>query len=190
MTTRHLSRRAPAERSRPPGNGKLTSGERRLLAVLGLPAFGIALAYTTVTTFAPVLLSRLSGPAATGLLIAMEGALGLIVPVLAGALSDRIHTRLGGRLPLIVAGAAVSVAGLVMLPSLAGSRVGVGLALGVFFLAYFVYYTPYYALYPDLVPEGQRGRSQGFQGALRSVGLLAGIAGGGFLLALWPAFRS
>lgn len=165
--------------------GKLDSGQRRLLFVLAVPAFGIALAYTLVTTYTPVLLSQLSGPAATGMLIAMEGALALVVPLLVGGLSERIHTRLGGRMPLILAGAVLGVVGLALLPVLAGSLVGVGLALAVFFIAYFVYYTPYYALFPDLVPEHAHSRSQGFQGTLRSGGLLLGIAGGGFLLDLW-----
>jgi MFS family permease len=145
----------------------------------------IALAYTTVTTYAPVLVSQLSGPAATGLLIAMEGALALFIPVLAGAMSGRVRSRVGGRLPIVLVGASVAVVGVILLPIMRGSLVGVGLALTVFFTAYFVYYTPYYALFPDLVPEGAHGRSQGFQGTLRSIGLLLGISGGGVLLDVW-----
>jgi MFS family permease len=105
--------------------------------------------------------------------------------VLIGGASERVTSRFGGRLPLIVAGAVLAVLGLVLLPALAGSLVGVAVGLAVFFVAYFVYYTPYYALFPDLVPEQAHSRSQGFQGTLRSAGLLIGIAGGGFLLDWW-----
>jgi len=164
---------------------KLKKGQWHLLLVLALPAFGIALAYTLVTTYVPVLLTQLSGPTVTGALIAMEGLLALVVPVVVGSWSDRVRTRYGGRLPFIAVGTALAVAGLVLLPVLAGSLVGVAAALALFFVAYFVYYSPYYALFPDLVPEDEHGRSQGFQGMLRSAGLLAGIAGGGALLALW-----
>lgn len=159
--------------------------QRRFLLVLGLPAFGIALAYTVVTTYVPVLLSQFSGPAVTGFLIGAEGVLALTVPVLVGTWSDSMRSRMGGRLPFVLAGAALAVPALIVLPLLAGYLVGIAVALGAFFVAYFVYYAPYYALYPDLVPDREFGRAQGMQGALRSGGLLVGLAGGGFLLGLW-----
>lgn len=159
--------------------------ERRFLFVLGFPALGIALAYTLVTTYLPVLINELSGPTVTGILIGGEGLFALFVPVFAGGLSDQLRTRLGGRLPVVLAGALVCVLALVLIPLAARSLVGLGIALALFFVGYFCYYTPYYALYPDLVPEEVRGRSQGFQGTLRSAGLLAALSGGGFLLALW-----
>lgn len=164
---------------------RLSWGQRRFLLVLGLPAFGIALAYTVVSTYVPVLLQELSGPAVTGILIGGEGLLALFLPVLVGGWSDRLRTRLGGRLPFMIAGAALVVPALVLLPVVAGSVLGIAFVLGVFFIGYFTVYTPYYALYPDLVPEDVRGRSQGFQGGLRSGGLLLGLVGGGLLLSLW-----
>jgi MFS family permease len=159
--------------------------QRRFLVLLGLPAFGIALAYTLVTTYTPVLISQLSGPAVTGLLIGGEGLLALIIPVLVGGWSDSLRSRFGGRLPFVLAGAAIVVTALLLLPSGAGSLVWIALALGGFFVGYFVYYAPYYALYPDLVSDEKRGRAQGFQGTFRSAGLLLGISGGGFLLSVW-----
>lgn len=161
------------------------ASQRRFLLVLGLPAFGIALSYTVVTTYVPVLLSQFSGPAVTGFLIGAEGVLALTIPVLVGTWSDSMRSRMGGRLPFVLAGAALAVPALIVLPLLAGYLVGIAVALGVFFVAYFVYYAPYYALYPDLVPDEEYGRAQGVQGALRSGGLLVGLAGGGFLLGLW-----
>lgn len=163
------------------GRRPLTWAQRRFLFVLGIPAFGLALAYTVVTTYLPVLITGWAGPATTGLLLGAEGVLALVVPVLAGSWSDRAASRL----PVVLAGAAMVVAALLLLPAEAGAPVWVGVLLGAFFVGYFVYYTPYYALYPDLVPEEARGRSQGFQGGLRSVGLLLALAGGGHLLSLW-----
>lgn len=164
---------------------RLSSSQRRFLLVLGLPAFGIALAYTVVTTYVPVLLSQFSGPAVTGFLIGAEGALALTIPVLVGTWSDSLRSGIGGRLPFVLAGAALIVPALIVLPLMAGSLLGIAVVLGVFFAAYFVYYAPYYALYPDLVPDQAYGRAQGFQGGLRSGGMLLGLAGGGFLLGLW-----
>lgn len=157
--------------------------------MLGLPALGIAFAYTTVTTYVPVLLEGFAGPAVTGALIGGEGLLALVIPVVVGGWSEGVRSdrfgRLGGRAPFILVGALVAAAALVTLAIGSESMVAVSCALGIFFVAYFVYYAPYYALYPDLVPNEISGRSQGFQGALRSGGLLLGLAGSGFLLSLW-----
>lgn len=164
---------------------RLSWHQRRFLFALSLPAFGIALAYTLVTTYVPVLLSELSGPGLTGILIGAEGLLALFVPVIAGGWSDSLRSRLGRRTPFILAGTVITVAALVLIPLGSGSLVWIGPALAGFFVGYFVYHAPYYALYPDLVPEQARGRSQGFQGTLRSAGLLLGLAGGGSLLSIW-----
>ncbi|PRX43635.1 Na+/melibiose symporter-like transporter [Prauserella shujinwangii] len=163
----------------------LTWPQRRFLLLLALPAFGIAFAYTVVTTYGPVLLGRFAGPSTIGILIGSEGVLALVIPLLVGGWSDRLRTRVGGRLPFVLAAAVVAAVALVLLPLAGGSPYLVVPALLLFFAAYFTYYAPYYALYPDLVPEGMEGRSQGFQGGLRAAGLLLALAGGGVLLALW-----
>jgi hypothetical protein len=82
-------------------------------------------------------------------------------------------------MPFILAGTALAVPALIVLPFSRGSLGVIVVALAVFFFAYFVYYNPYYALFPDLVPGGERGRSQGSQGAFRSAGLLLMLVGGG-----------
>ena len=166
-------------------NGKLSWKERRFLALLGLPAFGISLAYTAATTYLPVILNQISGATVTGIFIGIEGIFALFVPFLVGAWSDSLNTRIGGRMPFILAGAALAVPALIVMPFGRGSLAIIAVALVAFFIAYFVYYTPYYALFPDLVPGGERGRAQGAQGAFRSGGLLLMLVGGGLLLELW-----
>ena len=53
----------------------------------------------------PLYLKRLTDSnAATGVILSTTGITGLIFPVLAGAVSDRISTRFGRRRPLIVLG--------------------------------------------------------------------------------------
>ncbi len=164
--------------------GRLSWSERRFLALLGLPAFGIALAYTVVTTYLPVLIERLSGPAMTGILIGAEGIFSILVPLVVGVCSDAVRTRLGQRLPFVLSGAALTALALILLPA-SGSLLAISLALGLFFVGYFTYYSAYYALFPDLVPDAERGRSQGFAATFRSVGLLVALIGGGVLLSLW-----
>lgn len=165
---------------------RLTWPQRRLLGLLGFPAFGLAVAYTVVGTYLPLLLNDLSGPAVTGLLIGSEGLLALFIPLLIGSWSEATRSRLGRRLPFILAGSALMIPALVVMP-VGDSLLPIALALTVFFVGYFVYYTPYYALYPDLVPLSARGRSQGVQGVFRSAGLLLALSGGGLLFAIGPA---
>lgn len=166
------------------GHRALRWNERTFLLGLGLPAFGAALAYTLVTTYGPVLIHQLSGPATTGILIGGEGLFSLFVPLLAGGMSDHVSRRIGGRYAILFAGGIIAIAALAVMPFAAGMLVLLAVALGVFFIGYFAYYTPYYALYPDMVPPDFRGRSIGFQGGMRSAGLLLGISGGGYLLSV------
>lgn len=163
----------------------LSWAQRWFLGVLGLPAFGVAFAYTVVGTYLPVLLAELSGPAVTGLLIGGEGVVALIVPVVVGRWSDSTRSGIGRRLPFILGGALLMVLALLGMPLGAGSLPLIATSLAVFFLGYFGYYTPYYALFPDLVPPAVQGRSQGIQGGFRSAGLLLALVSGGFLLSLW-----
>jgi len=165
---------------------RLSRAQLWFLAILGLPAFGVAFAYTVVGTYLPVLLAELSGPAVTGILIGGEGVVALIVPIVVGGWSDSsANSGIGRRLPFVLAGAVLMVLALLGMPLGAGSLLWIAISLAVFFLGYFGYYTPYYALFPDLVPAAVRGRSQGIQGGFRSAGLLLALVGGGFLLSLW-----
>lgn len=157
---------------------------RRFLLLLATPALGLALAITTVTTYLPVLISQVSGPAVTGALIGGEGVLALFVPALVGGWSDRVRTRLGRRLPFVLAGLPAMVAALIVMP-LTTALLPLALMLLLFYLGYFVVYAPYRAMYPDLVPDEARGRSQGSQNALRELGLGAALVSGGLLLSVW-----
>ncbi|HEY7266368.1 MAG TPA: MFS transporter [Solirubrobacterales bacterium] len=162
-------------RQRKPGWG--------FLLLLGLPSLGLALAATTVSTYLPVLLKDISGPAVTGILIGAEGLLALFIPPVVGRRSDTLQTRIGGRMPFLLVGAPLSAAALLFLP-LAGSIVAVVPILLAFYVGYFLFYPPYRAEYPDLVPASIRGRSQSAQKTLREAGLILALVGGGLLLSI------
>jgi MFS family permease len=166
------------------GTQNLTWDERRLLTLLGLPTFALSLTVTLVASFVPVLLEDQSGPAVTGLLIGMEGLFALTLPLVLGSISDRLHTRVGGRLPFVIAAAPVGALALIALPFTDSMPVTIA-ALAVYFAAYYVYFTPYWAMYPDLVPRRARGRSQGFMSTWRLLGLGGALVGGNLLIAAW-----
>ena len=165
---------------------RLSGTQRRKLALLGLPTFGLALAATMVSTYLPVLINDLSGPALTGAMIGGEGFFGLFLPLLVGNWSDSVETRFGSRMPFMLAAAPAIVIALVTMP-LMGSVLPLGLLLALFYVGYFTYYAPYRALYPDVVPEDLRARSQGAQKTWRELGLGAALVGGGLLLSVGKA---
>lgn len=169
------------------GHRSLPAGTKRLLALLGVPTFAFALAVTVVTTYLPVAARNVtSSSAATGLLIATEGVLALWLPVFAGTWSDRVATRLGGRLPFMLAAAPAMAAGLLLMAA-GGSFALFAIAAAIFFAGYFVAYEPYRALYPDAVPHAAAGRSQSTQAVWRGLGTACALVGGGFLLAAGQA---
>lgn len=177
--TGHLSTSAKLE-----ARGTPQKVDRRRIVVLGLPTFALALSITTVTTYFPSVARQFTDSTALiGLVIASEGLLALTLPLVAGSWSDRLDTRIGGRLPFLVAGAPLAVLGLVAI-GLAGSLWTSALALLLFFAAYYTIYEPYRALYPDTVPEAMMSRAQSVQALWRGAGTGLALTAGGALLAL------
>jgi len=66
----------------------LRGGEKKALALLGLPTFGLALAITTVTTYLPVVARSYVGSTVLigviGVIVGIEGVMARWVPLLAG----------------------------------------------------------------------------------------------------------
>jgi MFS family permease len=157
-----------------------------LLLTLALPTFGLAFAISMLTTYGPVVLIELTdSPSQVGALIGGEGAFALVVPLLAGAFSDRLPgPPAARRFPFVLAGAPLVIAGLVVLP-LSNSLAPAAVAIGAFFVGYYLYYPPYRALTADLLPARFYARAQAEQAVLRGAGLGAALLAGGLLLSLW-----
>jgi MFS family permease len=169
-----------------PHEGEPAAEVRPLLVLLGLPTFGLAFAISLLTTYGPVILIHLlHSPTAVGALIGGEGAFALVIPLAAGAISDRLPpSPLGRRFPFIVVGTPLAAAGLAVLPF--GSSIAIaGAAVLVFFVGYYIYYPPYRALYADLLPRTLYARAQAGQAIARGAGLGFALLAGGLLLGLW-----
>jgi MFS family permease len=160
---------------------------RPLLLILGLPTFGLAFAITILTTYGPsVLLSLTHSPARVGALIGGEGAFALVVPLLSGALSDRLpaSTPAGKRMPFVIVGAPLAAGGLVILPFAPNIQLAGGTIL-MFFVGYYLYYPPYRAIYADILPKRLLARAQSAQAISRGAGLGIALITGGLLLSAW-----
>jgi MFS family permease len=160
---------------------------RHIVALLGIPTLALALAVTMVTTYLPVVARSFVGSSVViGVIVGIEGVLALWLPLVVGAWSDRLRTRIGGRLPFLLAGSPVLILGLVGMGFI-GAIGGLAAAALVFFVGYFLAYEPYRALYPDAVPDEDAGRAQGIQALWRGAGTGLALLGGGLLLGLGQA---
>ena len=162
----------------------LQRSELRILAILGVPTFALALAITTVSTYLPVLAEDFSDSSIViGLLIGGEGLIALWLPLAVGSWSDRLRTPLGSRLPFILAATPALVVALAVL-GFVESIAAAAIVVAVFFVAYFVAYEPYRALYPDLVDDEIAGRAQSSQAIFRGLGTFLALVGGGLLISI------
>jgi len=169
------------------GQRTLVRTELRTLAILGVPAFALALAITTVSTYLPVLASKFSSSTIViGLLIGGEGLMAVWLPLVVGSWSDRVRTPLGSRLPFILAATPPLVLALAAL-GFADSIAAAAVVLAFFFAGYFVAYEPYRALYPDLMDDEIAGRAQSSQAIFRGLGTFLALLGGGLLFSVWDA---
>jgi MFS family permease len=167
-----------------PQERELDRAEKRTVALLGLPTMALSLAVTVTTTYLPTVAHAfISSNVVIGLIIGLEGLMALWLPLVVGAWSDHLNTRLGGRLPFLIGASPIVVLGLAAM-ALVGSTLTLAAAALVFFFGYFVAYEPYRALYPDAVGEEAAGRAQGTQALWRGVGTGLALLGGGLLLGL------
>ena len=166
-------------------DGSLSGETRVRLGLLALPTYALALSITVVSTYLSEVTRRYThATAVIGVIVGSEGIMALWIPLIAGAWSDSLQTRIGGRLPFIIAGA-LPAAGAVILIGLLHSLGLVAAMAAVFFAFYFVAYEPYRAMYPDLVgDESIAGRAQSSQALARGLGTASALLGGGLLLSI------
>ncbi len=116
---------------------------------------------------------------AIGAIMAIDNVLAVFLLPLIGGLSDKVNTRLGKRTPFIIAGTAVAVVLMMLLP-VADRRTSFWMfivALAFTLLAMASYRSPAVALMPDLTPKPLRSRAN-------AIINLMGAIGGVYTLAL------
>lgn len=145
--------------------------------------FGFFTQWLTIPTIIlPSQVARIHGQGApnltlvTGAIIAAGGVVALIVPPLAGALSDHVRAPRGRRRPFLIAGVLASCLGLGLL-----ARAGEGGDLVLYTLAYLnlqLWWNwaagPYAGLIPDIVPEAARGEASAWMNGLSTLGVIVG----------------
>lgn len=145
--------------------------------------FGFFTQWLTIpTVILPSQVARIVGPEApnltliTGAIVAAGAAVALVVPPVAGALSDHLRAARGRRRPFLIVGVLASCVGLGLLAWAGGSG---GLALYTLaFLNLQFWWNwaagPYAGLIPDVVPQGARGEASAWMNGLSTLGIIVG----------------
>ena len=108
----------------------------------------------------------------------------LIVPLIAGILSDRSMSHWGRRRPFIAFGAVVNLLGLAAM-FVAGEQHNLIFYILGYLLVQFGNNTAgaaYSGIIPDLVPPAQHGQASGYMATMTQAGTILGAVGGGLLI--------
>ncbi|WP_297510430.1 MFS transporter [Thermococcus sp.] len=148
----------------------MSNGEKKFKwsVILGLALLGFSMstgwALNKGLTFKLLEARYTEAPTVIGTVLALQGLMGLIVPPIMGYYSDIYRSRLGRRVPFILAGGIL--AGLTAIALYLGYIAGVSmmtfavlLALFYFFMYSFV--AQYRSLMPDIIESGVRGKASG-----------------------------
>jgi MFS family permease len=184
--------------------------------LLGFGFLGVSVMWSLYNTYVPVYLQAGNpefdrtqtaltlgfglGPAVTGLFMTLDNIVAFFLQPLVGMWSDRTYTRLGRRMPFVLAAAPIAVLAFAVIPiaplliapdksgqfaALTGPFVLFIGAAGVMLLAMAVFRTPVIALMPDLTPSPLRSKANGVINLMGGVGGALALLGGGFLYKLY-----
>ncbi len=123
----------------------------------------------------------------TGAIMAIDNILALFLLPLFGGLSDRVHTRIGRRMPFILGGTLLAVVLMNLIPQIANryfgnpsaaALIGFIVVLGLLLIAMGTYRSPAVALMPDVTPKPLRSKGNAIINLMGAVGglLYLGIA--------------
>ena len=142
--------------------------------LVGLAFMSISAFWQVYDGIVPLILKNTIGISntASGVVMALDNVLALFLLPVFGSLSDRTNTRIGRRMPFILAGTAAAVVAIVLIPlgdrlySLPLFVTGLGIAL----LAMSSYRSPAVALMPDVTPKPLRSKGNAIINLMGAVG--------------------
>ena len=143
--------------------------------------FFIGLAFLSISAFwqmydniIPLILQNTFGlgETVTGALMAADNVLALFLLPVFGALSDKVDTKMGKRMPFIVGGTVLAVVFMLFLPTAdkAGNLVLFLCALFALLVSMGLYRSPAVALMPDLTPNKLRSKGNAVINLMGAVG--------------------
>jgi MFS family permease len=159
------------------------------LVAFGAAALAAGLGRAVTTTYLPLLLERIDdAPGLIGMVMLVNAAAGMAVPLVVGLWSDRLaRSGRGRRMPFVLGGAAVTAGGLLAVAlGSSTSYLVLALAAAVVYTGLNAVTTAHRALVPDVFDAGGRARATSTQELAMLVGGVAGLAVGGLLTGVAP----
>ncbi len=152
-------------------NKKLNYGRTFLI---GLAFMSISSFWQVYDNIIPLILKNTFGlgETITGVVMALDNILALVLLPIFGSISDKVDTKLGKRTPFIVVGTVLAVTFTLILP-FADKAVNLPLFVGALFgvlVSMGLYRSPAVALMPDLTPNHLRSKANAVINLLGAVG--------------------
>jgi MFS family permease len=156
-------------------------------------ALAAGLGRAVTTSYLPLLLERIDdAPELIGMVMLVNAAAGMAVPLVTGAWSDRLHRRgRGRRTPFVVGGTVITAGGLFAIAlGFTTSYLVLALFAAVVYTGLNALTTAHRALVPETFDETGRARATSAQELALLAGGLIGLATGGLLFetAPWAPF--
>jgi MFS family permease len=143
------------------------------MILLGVGWFGVNVFWAFHSGTMPLFLANFTDSKFTiSLVLSLAGLSGLVMPPLAGYLSDRTVGRFGRRRPWVLIGMLGVLACVLGLPHV-GAFGAVALLSGLMYFGLRTAETPFLSLLPDITPQEQRATASGVMNLLGSVGLIS-----------------
>lgn len=142
--------------------------------MIGLAFMSISSFWQIYDNIIPLMLTRTFGlgDTVTGVIMAMDNVLAIVLLPVFGAISDKVNTRIGKRMPFIITGTVLAVTFMSFLP-IADTVANLPLFVGALFGALIsmgLYRSPSVALMPDLTPNRLRSKANAIINLLGAVG--------------------
>ena len=157
--------------------------------LLGFGFFGVSVIWGVYNAFVPIFLAdKFSlSPAWIGFFMTLDNIAALFIQPPVGALSDRLRTPIGRRMPFILIGAPLAALafGLIPLASVLPLFVACTTTL---LLSMALWRTPVVALMPDITPSKFRSQANGIINFMGGIGSIIAFLGGAKLYEINPAF--
>ena len=156
--------------------------------LLGFGFFGVSVLWAVYNAFVPIFLSQRFGlePGLIGFIMTLDNIAALFIQPPIGALSDRIRTPIGRRMPFILVGAPIAAVAFAFVPMAQALPLFIA-SIVTMLLAMAVYRTPVIALMPDITPSQYRSQANGVINFMGGVGAIIAFLVGSSLYEKSPS---
>ncbi len=157
--------------------------------LLGFGFFGVSVIWSVYNAYVPIFLDGRFGLSAgwIGFFMTLDNIAALLIQPPIGALSDRLRTPIGRRMPFILIGAPIAAAAFGLIPVVSFLPLFV-VCTSSLLLSMALWRTPVVALMPDITPSKYRSQANGVINFMGGVGAIIAFLIGANLYEMNPAY--